>query len=324
MGKVLVCGGAGYIGSHMVKMLHQNGYEVVTFDNLSTGHRHAVKWGQFVQGDLLNPDDLEALFRVHVFDSVMHFSARSLVAESMENPALYYRNNVTGTLNLLEQMRTSSVKQLVFSSTAATYGNPIRDRIDETHPQVPINPYGQSKLMVEQALRDYSRAYGIDSVSLRYFNAAGCDRDGELGEEHNPETHLIPNILRAAAGEKGYALKIFGDDYATPDGTCIRDYIHVEDLCHAHIKALEYLSHNRGAHAFNLGNGNGFSILQILESAQSIVGREIPYNVDSRRPGDPAILVADSCRAMKALQWRPEHISIDTIVKTAWKWFQKQ
>jgi UDP-glucose 4-epimerase len=324
MRKVLVCGGAGYIGSHMVKMLHHNGYEVVTFDNLSTGHRHAVKWGQFVQGDLLNPDDLEALFQAHKFDSVMHFSARSLVAESMENPALYYRNNVIGTLNLLEQMRTSSVKKLIFSSTAATYGNPVSDRIDETHPQVPINPYGQSKLMVEQALRDYSRAYGIDSVSLRYFNAAGCDRDGELGEEHSPETHLIPNILRAAAGEKGYALKIFGDDYATPDGTCIRDYIHVEDLCHAHIKALEYLSHNRGAHAFNLGNGSGFSILQILESAQRIVGREIPYTVDGRRPGDPAILVAEAGRAMKALQWRPGYTSIDTIVETVWEWFQKK
>jgi UDP-glucose 4-epimerase len=316
--KILVCGGAGYIGSHMVKMLHNLGHQVTTFDNLSTGHRHAVKWGEFVEGDLLNPDDLVALFRNRQFDAVMHFSARSLVGESMQKPALYYQNNVVGTFNLLEAMRQAGVNRFIFSSSAAVYGNPIADRIDESHPKNPINPYGCTKLMVEQMLGDYAAAYGLNSVSLRYFNASGADPEGELGEEHDPETHLIPNILKAALGS-GTELKIFGDDYETPDGTCVRDYIHINDLCSAHLKAIGYLEQNPGCHAFNLGNGNGFSVKQVLQAAEQVVGQPIDHQVVARRPGDPATLVADSQQANQRLDWLPSHPDIETIIKSAWR-----
>ena len=320
---ILVCGGAGYIGSHMVKMLHQQGHAVVTFDNLSTGNRHAVQWGEFVEGDLLNPPTLADLFQQFRFDVVMHFSARSLVGESVQNPSLYYQNNVVGTFNLLEAMRNARVERFIFSSSAAIFGHPVDDRIDETHPTEPINPYGHTKLMVEQMLQDYGSAYGFSSVSLRYFNAAGADAAGELGEEHDPETHLIPNILKAAKGEEGAALKIFGDDYSTPDGTCVRDYIHVEDLCDAHLKAVEYLDQESGVHAFNLGNGNGFSVREVLGAAEEVVGSPIPHEVAARRDGDPAVLVADSGRARGTLGWSPTYTDINGIIQTAWQWMNR-
>ncbi|MES9884971.1 MAG: UDP-glucose 4-epimerase GalE [Sedimenticola sp.] len=321
--KILVCGGAGYIGSHMVKMLARLSHEVVVFDNLSTGHRESVKWGTFVHGDLLVPGDLSALFENHTFDAVMHFSARSLVGESMVNPSLYYRNNVIGTLNLLEQMRLKKVSKFIFSSSAAIFGNPVAEEIDEEHPKNPINPYGRTKLMVEQILQDYASAYALNSVSLRYFNAAGADSEGDLGEDHDPETHLIPNILKAARGDDGVELRVFGSDYSTPDGTCVRDYIHVEDLCSAHLKAVEFLDKNRGAHAFNLGNGCGFSVMEVLGSANRVVADQIPYRMDDRRPGDPATLVADCSHAVETLGWTPIYREMDSIVQTAWDWMKR-
>jgi UDP-glucose 4-epimerase len=315
---VLVCGGAGYIGSHMVKMLHRAGHEVVTFDNLSTGYRHAVKWGEFVRGDLLNQTDLVKLFQGRHFDVVMHFSARSLVGESVQNPALYYRNNVIGTFNLLEEMRKRKIDKFIFSSSAAVYGNPVTDKIDENQPTNPINPYGRTKLMVEQMLKDFEAAFGINSVSLRYFNAAGADPEGELGEEHNPETHLIPNILKAALGQ-GQELKIFGDDYDTQDGTCVRDYIHINDLCSAHLKAVEYLENNSGCHVFNLGNGSGFSVKEILQAAEQVVGKPIAHKIVERRSGDPATLVADSRKSAEQLSWQAQHTDIVQIIASAWQ-----
>jgi UDP-glucose 4-epimerase len=301
----------------MVKMLHRAGHEVVTFDNLSTGYRHAVKWGEFVRGDLLNQTDLVKLFQGRHFDVVMHFSARSLVGESVQNPALYYRNNVIGTFNLLEEMRKRKIGKFIFSSSAAVYGNPVTDKIDENQPTNPINPYGRTKLMVEQMLKDFEAAFGINSVSLRYFNAAGADPEGELGEEHNPETHLIPNILKAALGQ-GQELKIFGDDYDTQDGTCVRDYIHINDLCSAHLKAVEYLENNSGCHVFNLGNGSGFSVKEILQAAEQVVGKPIAHKIVERRCGDPATLVADAGKAIAELGWKPEFTVIQDIIATAW------
>lgn len=315
---ILVCGGAGYIGSHMVKMLSEQGHRVTVFDNLSTGNRWAVKWGTLYQGDLLDRDALSAVFSAASFAVVMHFSARSLVGESVADPALYYRNNIVGTLNLLEAMRQAAVKKIVFSSTAATFGNPVTDKIAETHPQQPINPYGRSKLMIEQILGDYASAYGVSSVSLRYFNAAGADPAAEIGEAHDPETHLIPNVLKSAAG--GKQLKVFGSDYPTPDGTCVRDYIHINDICHAHLLAMNYLDSHTGAYGFNLGNGQGFSVLEILQAAEKVVGRKISYSVEGRRPGDPPVLVADSSLARQELDWQPQYTRIETIIETAWNW----
>lgn len=318
---VLVCGGAGYIGSHMAQLLSSEGLEPVIFDNLSTGHIDAVQWGRFVQGDLLNLNDLENLFDQYSFDAVMHFSAKSLVGESITNPEIYYRNNVQGTLNLLSMMRKHSVCKFIFSSTAAVYGMPTSDTIDEYHPKNPINPYGSSKLMVEQVLSDYSSAYSIDSVCLRYFNAAGSDPGGTIGESHEPETHLIPNVLKVVSGD-GPTLKVFGDDYDTEDGTCIRDYVHVCDLVEAHMRALEYISENKGKFAFNLGNGRGFSVKQVIESCQVVTDREAPFEVVDRREGDPARLVADSSLAAAELGWKPKYRDIDEIIETAWIWHQ--
>lgn len=319
---ILVCGGAGYIGSHMVKLLSESGHSVTTFDNLSTGHRVAVKWGDFVEGDLLNPADLEKLFAENDFDAVMHFSARSLVGESVAEPELYYRNNVVGTFNLLEAMRATGVNKFVFSSTAATFGYPVRDAIDEEHPQNPINPYGQTKLAVEKMLEDYAPAYGLRSVSLRYFNAAGADPEGEIGEAHDPETHLIPNVLKAAL-DSSRRLKVFGNDYTTRDGTCVRDYIHILDLCRAHLLALEFIEGEGGAHGFNLGNGQGFSILEVIHAAREVTGREIPFDMAERRAGDPPVLVANSERARQVLGWSPQYTDIKSIIKTAWDWHRK-
>ncbi len=320
---VLVCGGAGYIGSHMVKMLAGKEYEVTTFDNLSTGHREAVKWGTFIEGDLLDKNNVKNLFQSVKIDAVMHFSARSLVGESVSDPALYYRNNVVGTFNLLEEMIRAEVDKFVFSSTAATYGNPVTPVIDESHPISPINPYGRSKRMVEQMLSDFFPAYGINSVSLRYFNAAGADPDSEIGESHHPETHLIPNVLKAVFGT-GNRLKVFGNDYDTKDGTCVRDYIHINDLCLAHLEALDYMAHNPGANILNLGNGKGFSILEIIKAAEAVTGVEIPFDYTDRREGDPATLVADSRLAKEKLGWTAEFTDIEKIIRTAWGWHQNQ
>lgn len=322
---VLVLGGAGYIGSHMCKYLSQQGHDVVVFDNLSTGHAEAVKWGALVEGDVLNPNDLAILFKQHGhFDLIIHFCAKSLVGESVQDPASYYRNNVMGTLNLLDAMVKTDHDKLVFSSTAAVFGIPEVNLIDEQQPRQPINPYGQTKKMVEDILQDYYQAYGLKSVCLRYFNACGADPDGEIGERHDPETHLIPNILKSVTSASSKKLKVFGNNYPTSDGTCIRDYIHINDLATAHIKAGEYLTQHDGAYAFNLGNGNGFSVLDVINAAISVVGKDIAYDIEAPRAGDPAILVADASLAMKELDWKPRYTNIEEIISTAWQWHQNE
>lgn len=319
--RVLICGGAGYIGSHMAKRLASSGCEVSILDNFSTGHREAVRGSELIETDLLDPQALDLAFAGREFDAVMHFCARSLVGESMVRPYDYYVNNVVGTLNLLEAMRRNGVDRLVFSSTAAIFGEPMSEAIDESHPRQPINPYGASKLMVERILADAAQAYGLRSVALRYFNAAGASPDGEIGESHQPETHLIPNVLKAVIGQ-GAGLKVFGDDYPTPDGTCIRDYVHVEDLAQAHELALGYMERHDGAHAFNLGNGNGFSVLEVIGAATRVTGREVPFELAPRRAGDPAVLVSASSKARRELGWVPAYSSIDSIIESAWRWHQ--
>ncbi|MFC3551489.1 UDP-glucose 4-epimerase GalE [Lysobacter cavernae] len=321
--KILVCGGAGYIGSHMVRTLVANGHEAVIFDNLSTGHPESIPGLPLVQGDLLDSRALLQAFEHHSVDAVMHFCARSLVSESMSEPNAYYQNNVAGTLNLLDAMRRAGVDKLVFSSTAAIFGQPQSDVIDETHPTVPINPYGASKLMVERMLADAASAYGLRSVTLRYFNAAGADPDGDIGESHQPETHLIPNVLRSVLG-RGDGLKVFGTDYPTADGTCVRDYIHVNDLTSAHLCALQFMRAHTGAHAFNLGNGCGFSVLEVIESAQRVTGARIEFERAPRRAGDPAVLVASSAKAREQLGWEPVYTGMDEIIATAWRWHRDQ
>src|SRR6185312_6897098 len=316
---VLVCGGAGYIGSHMAKWLAARDVAVTVLDNLSTGHREAVRWGELVQADLLDPAALERAFAGRRYDAVMHFCARSLVGESMSRPYDYYANNVGGTLNLLQAMQRHGVERLVFSSTAAVFGQPVSDRIDEDHPKAPINPYGASKLMVERMLADAHAAYGLRSVALRYFNAAGASPDGDIGEAHTPETHLIPNVLRAALGT-GSALKVFGDDYATADGTCVRDYVHVDDLAQAHLLALGYMDRQPGAHTFNLGNGQGFSVREVIAAAQQVTGRPVPHEIAPRRAGDPAVLVASSDKARRELGWAPQYTELAPIIESAWRW----
>lgn len=317
---VLVCGGAGYVGSHACLALARAGHEVTVLDNMLTGHREAVRWGPVVDADILKPETLDAGFERKV-DAVMHFCARSLVGESVTDPVAYYQNNVAGTLNLLDAMRRHGVDRLVFSSTAAVFGNPVSDVIDEEHPKNPINPYGASKLMVEQVLRDAANAYGLRSVALRYFNAAGAAADEGIGESHEPETHLIPNALKAAVAGGG-GLKVFGDDYPTRDGTCVRDYVHVLDLADAHLRALDWMDREPGAHRFNLGNGNGFSVLEVIEAARRVTGRAIPYEVGPRRAGDPPVLVASSAQAREKLGWTPRYDRIEPIIETAWAWHQ--
>jgi len=316
---ILLCGGAGYIGSHMCRRLASNNFLIGVLDNLSTGHRAAANWGHFFLVDLLDNDALDRVFTQHRFDAVMHFCAKSLVGQSMASPYEYYENNVVGTLNLLRAMHRHGVDKLVFSSTAAVYGHPKSDLIDERHPTQPINPYGRSKLMVEQMLADAAHAYGLRSVSLRYFNAAGASSDGLIGEAHEPETHLIPNVLRSVLG-RGPSLRIFGDDYPTVDGTCIRDYVHVEDLAQAHELALGYMSKHAGAHVFNLGSGRGFSVRQVMAAAERVTGQLVKYEVAPRRTGDPAVLVACSRKAREELGWSPERDDLDDIVASAWRW----
>ena len=316
---ILVCGGAGYIGSHMVQLLLEAGHDVVVFDNLSSGHVEAIAGVTLERGDLLNPADLDAVFKKHKIDAVIHFAALIAVGESVEKPDLYYRNNVTGTLNLLDAMRKAGVDRIVFSSTAAVFGNPLHDLIDETHPLGPINPYGWSKRMVEQVLADMAVAYGLRSVALRYFNAAGAHPNGLIGEAHTPETHLVPLVLLTALGIRE-KLSIFGSDYETRDGTCIRDYIHVLDLASAHLLALDYMDGHEGAHRFNLGNGNGFTNLEVIKTAKRLTNRDIPYEMAPRRAGDSGTLVADSSLAKTELGWKPKFDSLETIIETAWRW----
>lgn len=322
--KVLVVGGAGYIGSHLVKQLSRAGHSVVVLDNLTSGFRELACYGDLVVGDLADMDLLERLFRDYAFDGVMHFAAHSLVGESMQDPGKYYRNNVSNTLNLLEVMVRHDVKYFIFSSTAATFGEPEYVPIDEVHSQRPINPYGASKLMVERMLQDFHTAHGLSSVSLRYFNACGADPEGEIGECHDPETHLIPLILQAASGRRK-SITVFGRDYPTEDGTCIRDYIHIEDLCSAHAQALEalILGHKHGALAFNLGNGKGYSVQQVIEAVQLVVaedGCNLRIEEGERRLGDPAKLVADATLAKQELGWQPRYSELETIVRHAWAW----
>ncbi len=320
--KILVVGGAGYIGSHMVKMLGQQGHEVITFDNLSKGYRDAVVSGEFIEGDLANTQQLDKLFAGIRFDGVMHFASFIEVGESVKEPAKYYQNNVFNTQNLLDAMVKHDVNHFVFSSTAAIFGEPEYSPIDESHPQQPINPYGRSKLMVEQILEDYDIAYGLKSVALRYFNAAGADPDGELGERHDPETHLIPLVLQAASGRRD-SISVFGNDYETGDGTCVRDYIHINDLCDAHMLALKRLQKTNISKRYNLGNGQGFSVKQVIDAAIEVTGKEIEVVYSDRRTGDPAILVADSSMARQELGWKPGFADLKSIVETAWRWEQR-
>lgn len=316
---ILVVGGAGYIGSHMVWLLGQKGVDVVTLDNLSSGHRDAVLHGQFVLGDIADRLILDKVFGEHKFDAVMHFASFIQVGESVLDPAKYYQNNVVNTLNLLNAMRAHGVDKFIFSSTAAIFGEPEYVPIGETHPQSPINPYGWSKRMVEQVLADYDRAYNLKSVCLRYFNAAGAHPDGLLGERHDPETHLIPLVLQAAAGHRPH-ITVFGRDYDTPDGTCIRDYIHILDLAEAHWLALQHLQSGGETRAYNLGNGNGYSVNEVIETARRITGRAIPVQEGQRREGDPARLVADAGKIQQELGWQPLYADLDTIVKHVWNW----
>jgi len=325
--KILVVGGAGYIGSHMVKILVNSGHDIIVLDNLSTGFRELAKYGELIVGDLADESLLEDLFSKHQFDGVMHFAAASLVGESMTNPAKYYRNNVSNTINLLDAMVKYNVKRFVFSSSAAVYGEPNSDLIDESHAKDPINPYGSTKLMIERILQDYASAYGLNSVSLRYFNACGADPEGELGECHDPETHLIPIILQAASGRRK-SITVFGRDYATDDGTCVRDYIHINDLCTAHALALDKLtdSNDCGALAYNLGNSSGFSVQQVIDVVQTVVskdGHSVIVTDGERRAGDPATLVADATKVKVELGWQPEYDELEVIVGHAWAWEKK-
>jgi UDP-glucose 4-epimerase len=317
--KVLVVGGAGYIGSHMVKHLAAAGAVVITLDNLSYGYREAVKYGEFVEGDLGDASLLDRVFGNHRIDAVMHFAAFIQVGESVLKPAMYYRNNVVNTVALLDAMVRHDVGHFIFSSTAAIFGEPDYTPIDERHPKQPINPYGRSKLMVEQILEDYDAAYGLKSTCMRYFNAAGADPDGELGERHNPETHLIPLILQAASGRRE-DIKVFGDDYATDDGTCVRDDIHINDLCAAHSLGLERMRQTGQSARYNLGNGNGFSVQQVIDTTRRVTGRDINISIEPRRAGDPAVLVADATLARHELDWQPQYANLDTIIETAWRW----
>ena len=319
---VLIVGGAGYIGSHINKELTKQGYKTVVFDSLVKGHKEAVKWGEFYQGDLGNLDDIRGVFKKYQIEAVLHFAAFIEVGESVKDPQKYYKNNVANTLNLLQVMLEYDVKRIIFSSTAATFGNPEYTPIDEKHPQNPINPYGQAKLVVEKVLKDYDMAYGMKYVALRYFNACGADLDSEIGEDHNPESHLIPLILDAAAGKRE-DIKIFGTDYETPDGTCVRDYVHVVDLAQAHILALKYLLDGRESENFNLGNGQGFSVKEVIEVAKKVTGVDFKVTETGRREGDPPVLVADSKKIKETLGWQPEYADLKTIVESAWKWHQK-
>ena len=316
---ILVIGGAGYIGSHMLKHLRRAGFRVAVADDLSSGRRHAVLDAELHVGDIGDAAFVDAVLRTTMPAAVMHFASFIQVGESVTDPAKYYRNNVTATQVLLDGMRAHGITRFIFSSTAAIFGDPEYVPIDEAHPKQPINPYGRSKWMVEQMLEDFDRAYGLKSTCLRYFNAAGADPEGELGECHEPETHLIPLILQVASGRRPH-IGVFGEDYATPDGTCVRDYIHVDDLCSAHLLALRRLLEGGDSARYNLGNGNGFSVREVIEAARRVTGHSIPVVVGPRREGDPPVLVADARAAREQLGWTPAHADLDTIVRHAWAW----
>ena len=317
--KLLIPGGAGYIGSHMVRYAQEHNFEVVVLDDFSTGHDWAIKECEILRVNLLDQDNLGKLLKGRDFDCVIHFAAKSLVGESVKKPELYYRNNVIGTLNLINEMRKNDLNNLVFSSTAAIFGNPLTNKIAEDHPKNPINPYGKSKLMVENILSDICAANDFSATCLRYFNAAGAHKSGEIGELRDPETHLIPNILRAViSNEKN--LKVFGNDYPTPDGTCVRDYVHVSDLAQAHLLAFEYMQENKGFSAFNLGNGDGFSVLEVIKGCEFIANNEIHFQFEDRRNGDPAVLVADNEKSLRELNWNPKYNDLNDIIKSAWFW----
>jgi UDP-glucose 4-epimerase len=314
--KIFIIGGAGYIGSHMVKIAHKANHEVITLDNLSTGHRDAVLYGEFEYCDILDLEELSKLFKKHNPDAVMHFSAYSLVGESMIDPYKYYNNNVSGTLCLLKAMIDNNCMKFIFSSSAAIFGNPEYTPIDENHPKKPINPYGKSKLMVEEILKDFELAYGLRYISFRYFNAAGRDPEGDLNERHDPETHLLPIIMQAANGQRE-SISIFGNDYDTTDGTCVRDYIHVNDLADAHIKGLEYLNSNESCSSeFNLGNGGGFSVKEVIQQVKNITGKDFMVTEESRRDGDPSVLIANDLKARNILKLQARFPDLEEIVKT--------
>ncbi len=318
---ILLTGGAGYIGSHVNKELHKKGFRTIVVDNLVNGHRELVRWGSLMEVDLLNRKALEEIFRNTRIEAVMHFAAFAYVGESVKNPKKYYVNNVIGTLNLLEVMTKTDVDKIIFSSTCAVYGNPEYIPMDEEHPRNPINPYGRSKLTAEHMLEDFCRAYGLRYVYLRYFNAAGADSEGEIGEWHEPETHLIPNLLDAALGIRSCA-EIFGTDYDTPDGTCIRDFIHVTDLAEAHVKALVYLLEGGDSDVFNLGTGTGYSVREVVGVVEKVTGRRLRVKESPRRPGDPPVLVASPSKASRVLNWRAR-FGIEDIVRTAWEWHRR-
>ncbi len=321
--EILVVGGAGYIGSFVSRMLLAEGYHPTVLDNLSLGHRAALDPRiPLVTGDLADDGLLQRLFRDRRFDAVMHFAALAAVGESVQIPLTYYRNNVANTLNLLAAMKNAGIARFIFSSSAAIFGTPERIPIDETHPARPINPYGRSKLMVEEILRDAAAAGDLQSVALRYFNAAGASPDGRMGEDHRCETHLIPLVLKAVLGgaKSGARLKVFGTDYPTPDGTCVRDYIHVSDLARAHLLAVDYLAAGGASAAFNLGNGKGFSVMEVIRTAEKVTGRKVAFETADRRTGDPAVLVAAADRISRELGWQPAYPTLEAIIETAWKW----
>jgi UDP-glucose-4-epimerase GalE len=322
MDEILVVGGAGYIGSHMCKYLAGNGCRPIVLDNLSLGHRQAVQWGPLYTGEMDDSVLLKQIFSRHAIKAVMHFAALCYVGESVYEPLKYYRNNISATLGLVAAMQVHGVNKLIFSSTCATYGEPDYLPITEDHPQRPINPYGRSKLMMEQIFADLDVATGLQTVCLRYFNAAGADPDGELGEDHNPETHLLPLVLQAAQGRCD-GITVFGSDYSTPDGTCIRDYIHVHDLAQAHFLSLQHLLQEGASRIYNLGNGSGYSILDVLAAATRVTGRKIAYRFAERRAGDPATLVGSAEKIIEELDWQPKYGNLDKILETAWNWHNK-
>jgi len=317
--KILVTGGAGYIGSHTAKFLAAAGHEPVIFDDMSQGHEWAVKWGPLERGSLADQGRLREVFAAHKVEAVVHFAASALVGESMSQPTKYFRNNTVATLNLLDAMREAGVATIVFSSTCATYGDPVRVPIDETHPQTPVNPYGESKLMVEKILRWYGSAYGLKWIALRYFNAAGADPAGEIGEDHDPETHLVPLVIGAALGTRP-PVKVFGTDYPTPDGLAVRDYVHVMDLADAHRRALEGLGNGTASQAINLGTGQGHSVRSVIDTVNRVGGKKVPFEEAPRRAGDPPELVAAPGRAREVLGWSCRYAALEVIVEHAWKW----
>jgi len=320
---VLVTGGAGYIGSHTCKVLAQAGYQPIVFDNLSRGHREAVRWGPLIEGDLADRKRLVTALETYRAAAVIHFAAYAYVGESVSDPAMYYRNNLGGSLSLIEAMRETGVDKIIFSSTCATYGVPADSPIRESAPQLPVNPYGETKLAIERALHWYGEAYGLRSVLLRYFNAAGADSEGEIGEFHEPETHLVPLVLQAALGQRPH-LDIYGTDYPTADGTAVRDYTHVADLAEAHLRALEHLCAGHESIALNLGTARGHSVREVIAAAESVCGRSIPWHAAARRPGDPPVLVADPTRAAERLGWRAQYSDLQTIIRTALAWHESR